>query len=50
MEVIPYVGALGIATVATVVAFIDWWLALQVLAVAITLQQVKQLGGSQIEP
>lgn len=42
MEVIPYVGAtLGIATVATVVAFIDWWLALQVLAVAIALQQVK---------
>ncbi len=42
MEVIPFVGAtLGIATVATVVAFIDWWLALQVLAVAIALQQVK---------
>jgi len=42
MEVIPYVGAtLGIATVAIVVAFIDWWLALQVLAVAIALQQVK---------
>jgi len=41
MEVIPYVGAtLGITTV-TVVAFIDWWLALQVLAVAIALQQVK---------
>ncbi len=42
MEVIPYVGAtLGIATVAVVVAFIDWWLALQLLAVAIALQQVK---------
>lgn len=42
MEVIPYVGAtLGIATVAIVVAFIDWWLALQVLAVAIAIQQVK---------
>ena len=42
MEVIPYVGAtLGIATVAIVVAFINWWLALQVLAVAIALQQVK---------
>lgn len=42
MEVIPFVGAtLGIATVAIVVAFIDWWLALQVLAVAIALQQVK---------
>jgi predicted PurR-regulated permease PerM len=42
LEVIPFVGAtLGIVTVATVVAFIDWWLALQVLAVAIALQQVK---------
>lgn len=42
MEAIPFVGAtLGIATVAIVVAFIDWWLALQVLAVAIALQQVK---------
>ena len=42
MEVIPFVGAtLGIATVAFVVAFINWWLALQVLAVAIALQQVK---------
>ena len=42
MEVIPFVGAtLGIVTVAIVVAFIDWWLALQVLAVAIALQQVK---------
>lgn len=42
MEVIPYVGAtLGIVTVAVVVAFIDWWLALQVLAVAVAIQQVK---------
>jgi predicted PurR-regulated permease PerM len=42
MEVIPFVGAtLGIATVVTVVAFIDWWLALEVLAVALALQQVK---------
>jgi predicted PurR-regulated permease PerM len=42
MEVIPFIGAtLGIATVVMVVAFIDWWLALEVLAVAITLQQVK---------
>jgi len=42
MEVIPFVGAtLGIATVSIVVGFIDWWLALQVLAVAIALQQVK---------
>lgn len=42
MEVIPFVGAtLGIATVAIIVAFINWWLALQVLAVAILIQQVK---------
>jgi predicted PurR-regulated permease PerM len=42
MEIIPFVGAtLGIATVVIVVAFIDWWLALKVLAVAIALQQVK---------
>lgn len=42
MEVIPFVGAtLGIAAVALIVAFIDWWLALQVLAVAVAIQQVK---------
>ncbi len=42
MEVIPFVGAtLGIATVAIVVAFINWWLALQVLGVGVVLQQVK---------
>ncbi|HEY9904451.1 MAG TPA: AI-2E family transporter [Candidatus Sericytochromatia bacterium] len=42
MEVIPFVGAtLGIATVVIVVAFINWWLALEVLGVAIALQQVK---------
>ncbi|HEY9806978.1 MAG TPA: AI-2E family transporter, partial [Candidatus Obscuribacterales bacterium] len=42
MEVIPFIGAtLGIATVSVVVAFIDWWLALQVLGVAIATQQVK---------
>ena len=42
MEVIPFVGAtLGIATVVSVVAFIDWWQALEVLGVAIALQQVK---------
>ncbi len=42
MEVIPYVGAsLGITTVTIVVAFINWWLALKVLAVAIGLQQIK---------
>lgn len=42
MEVIPFIGAsLGIAVVVTIVAFMDWWLALQVLGVAIALQQVK---------
>ncbi|AFZ18035.1 putative permease [Allocoleopsis franciscana PCC 7113] len=42
MEVIPFIGAtLGIATVVVVVAFIDWWLALEVLGIAIALQQVK---------
>lgn len=42
MEVIPFIGAtLGIATVVIIVAFINWWLALQVLAVAIALQQIK---------
>jgi predicted PurR-regulated permease PerM len=42
MEVIPFVGAtLGIATVVIVVAFMNWWLALQVLGVAIAVQQVK---------
>jgi len=41
-EIIPFIGAtLGIGTVSITVAFIDWWQALQVLAVAIALQQVK---------
>jgi len=42
MEIIPFVGAtLGIATVVIVVAFIDWWLALEVLGLSVALQQVK---------
>ncbi|MEO6862985.1 MAG: AI-2E family transporter [Microcoleus sp.] len=42
MEIIPFIGAtLGIGAVSIIVAFIDWWLALQVLAVAIGLQQIK---------
>lgn len=42
LEIIPFIGAtLGIAIVTVVVAFIDWWLALQVLGVAIAIQQVK---------
>lgn len=42
LEVIPFIGAtLGIVVVTVIVAFIDWWLALQVLGVAIAIQQVK---------
>ena len=42
MEIIPFIGAtLGIGTVAIILAFIDWWLALQVLGVAIGIQQIK---------
>lgn len=41
-EIVPFIGAtLGIGAVSIIVAFIDWWLALQVLAVAIGLQQIK---------
>ncbi len=42
LEVVPFIGAtLGIAIVTVVVAFIDWWLALQLLGTAIAIQQVK---------
>lgn len=42
MEVIPFVGAtLGIGTVVIIVAFIDWWLALQVLGTSVIIQQIK---------
>lgn len=42
MEVIPFIGAaLGISTVVLIVAFIDGILALQVLAIAVGMQQVK---------
>ncbi|WRH68246.1 MAG: AI-2E family transporter [Planktothrix sp. GU0601_MAG3] len=42
LEIVPFVGAtLGIGSVTVIVAFIDWWMALQVLAVAVTIQQVK---------
>lgn len=42
MEVIPFVGAtLGIVTVGVLVAFIDWWLAVEVVIAAVALQQVK---------
>ncbi|MCU0549637.1 MAG: AI-2E family transporter [Leptolyngbya sp. Prado105] len=42
MEVIPFIGAsLGIATVGILVAFIDWWLAIEVLGVSIAIQQIK---------
>jgi len=42
MEVIPFIGAtLGISTVVLIVSFIDGILALQVLAIAVGMQQVK---------
>jgi len=42
LEIIPFIGAtLGIGAVSIIVAFIDWRLALEVLGVAIALQQVK---------
>ncbi|MBE9226310.1 AI-2E family transporter [Phormidium sp. LEGE 05292] len=42
MEVIPFVGAtLGIGTIVIVVAFINWWLALEVLGVSLIIQQIK---------
>ncbi len=42
LEIIPFVGAtLGIGSVTLIVAFIDWWMALQVLAVAVSIQQIK---------
>ncbi|MGL5079984.1 MAG: AI-2E family transporter [Microcoleaceae cyanobacterium] len=42
MEVIPFIGAtLGIGTVVIIVAFINGWLALQVLGGSIVLQQIK---------
>lgn len=42
MEIIPFIGAtLGISTVVLIVAFIDGLLALQVFAIALIMQQVK---------
>lgn len=42
LELLPFIGAtLGIGTVSVTVAFIDWWLALKVLVVAIAIQQIK---------
>lgn len=42
LEVIPVIGAtLGITIVSTLVALINWWLALQVLGAAVAVQQVK---------
>jgi predicted PurR-regulated permease PerM len=42
MEVIPLIGAtLGIVVVGVLVAFINWWLAVQVVGAAIVMQQVK---------
>jgi predicted PurR-regulated permease PerM len=42
MELIPFIGAtLGIGTVTIIVLFINVWLALKVLIVAVVIQQVK---------
>ncbi|WP_107671159.1 AI-2E family transporter [Cyanothece sp. BG0011] len=42
MEILPFIGAtLGIGTVAIILTFINWWLAVQVLIVAVIIQQVK---------
>ena len=42
MELIPFIGAtLGIGAVAIIVLFINVWLALKVLVVAVVIQQVK---------
>jgi len=42
LELIPFIGAtIGIGTVTLLVAFIDGWLALQVLAVSVVVQQFK---------
>ena len=42
MEVIPFIGAtLGIGTVGLIVVFLNWWLAIQVVAAAIAIQQIK---------
>ncbi len=42
MEIIPFIGAtLGISTVVIVVAFLDFWLALKVLAISLIFQQLK---------
>ena len=42
LEIIPFVGAtLGIGAVTIIVAFIDWWMALQVVTVSVAVQQVK---------
>ncbi|MGB5593113.1 MAG: AI-2E family transporter [Crocosphaera sp.] len=42
MEILPFIGAtLGIGTVTIILAFINWWLAVQVLVVAVIIQQIK---------
>lgn len=42
MEIIPFIGAsLGIITVGIIVAFINWWLAVEVVVAAVVMQQVK---------
>ncbi len=42
MEILPFIGAtLGIGTVTIILAFINWLLAVQVLVVAVIIQQIK---------
>ncbi len=42
MEILPFIGAtLGIGTVTIILTFINWWLAIQVLVVAVIIQQIK---------
>ncbi len=42
LEILPFIGAtLGIGAVTVIVLFINGWLALEVLAISVTIQQIK---------
>lgn len=42
MELLPFIGAtLGIGIIVIILAFINWWLALEVLIVSVIIQQIK---------
>ena len=42
MEILPFIGAtLGIGSVTIILTFINWWLAIQVLVIAVIIQQIK---------